>query len=121
MSPSKLSTTPSKELDLESRAKRDGVEIRSLESDADIGAIVVENEGEVMHAWFTLIGSSLVYFATFGIVNSFGFFQNYYKDHFLIAVPASTVSFVGTLQMTLMNMLAAPAGSIFDCYGLKVR
>jgi hypothetical protein len=71
-------------------------------------------------AWLTVVGSSLVYFASFGIINSFGFFQAYYETNLLVGVPASTISFVGTVQLTLMNLLAAPAGSLFDCYGLKV-
>ena len=62
-----------------------------------------------------------MYFATFGIINSFGFFQNYYQRGGLESVPAATVSFVGTMQITLMNVLAAPVGALFDCYGLKVR
>jgi hypothetical protein len=62
-----------------------------------------------------------VYFATFGIINSFGFFQDYYQRGVLQGVPAATVSLVGTLQITLMNVLAAPVGALFDCYGLRVR
>jgi len=73
-----------------------------------------------LQAWLTVIGSSLVYFASFGIINSFGFFQAYYEEKLLIGVPASTISFVGTIQLTLVNLLAAPAGSLFDCYGFKV-
>jgi hypothetical protein len=73
-----------------------------------------------LHAWLTVIGSSLIYFASFGVINSFGFFQAYYEKNLLIGVPASTISFVGTIQLTLMNLLAAPAGSLFDCYGFKV-
>jgi MCP family monocarboxylic acid transporter-like MFS transporter 10 len=73
-----------------------------------------------LRAWLTVIGSSLAYFASFGIINSFGFFQDYYEKTLLLGVPASTISFVGTIQLTLMNLLAAPAGSLFDCYGLKV-
>lgn len=109
-----LSTKAEKE-----KERKDGTDGSSVESGSITGA--VEEEGdEGMRAWLTLLGSSLVYFATFGIINSFGFFQNYYKDHFLDSVPASTISFVGTIQITLMNLLAAPAGSLFDCYGLKV-
>lgn len=95
------------------------------ETSTETGAPVEDEEEEEeaeggLHAWLTVIGSSLVYFATFGIVNSFGFFQDYYRAHFIVSVPPSTISFVGTIQITLMNLLAAPAGSLFDCYGLKV-
>lgn len=73
-----------------------------------------------LRAWLTVAGSALVYFATFGIINSFGFFQEYYERTLLRGTPASTISFVGTLQITLMNVLAAPVGALFDCYGLRV-
>jgi hypothetical protein len=80
---------------------------------------IIDHENN-LHAWLTVAGSSLVYFASYGLINSFGFFQTYYETNLLVGVPASTVSFVGTLQLTLMNLLAAPAGSLFDCFGLKV-
>ena len=73
-----------------------------------------------LHAWLTVGGSTLVYFATFGIINSFGFFQAYYERTLLEGTPASTIAFVGTLQVTLMNVLAAPVGALFDCFGLRV-
>ncbi|CAI6337242.1 unnamed protein product [Periconia digitata] len=76
-----------------------------------------EKEGG-LRAWSTVAGSALVYFASFGIISSFGFFQDYYREH-LPTVPASTISFVGTVQITLMNILAAPAGTLFDWYGVK--
>lgn len=78
-----------------------------------------ELEGGVQ-AWLTILGSSLVYFSTFGIINSFGFFQDLYQNTYLPETPSSTIAFVGTIQVTLMNVLAAPAGSLFDRYGLKV-
>ena len=71
--------------------------------------------------WLTVMGSSLVYFSTFGVINSFGFFQELYQDVYLPNTPPSTIAFIGTLQITLMNILAAPAGSLFDRYGFKVR
>lgn len=80
---------------------------------------VKEREGG-LQAWLTVLGSCLVYFATFGIINSFGFFQTLYTKEYLPETPSSTIAFIGTIQMLLMNLLAAPAGSLFDCFGLKV-
>ncbi|KAF2865909.1 major facilitator superfamily domain-containing protein [Massariosphaeria phaeospora] len=71
-----------------------------------------------MQAWLTVLGSCLVYFSVFGVIQSFGFFQEYYQNSYLASTPASVIAFIGTLQITVMNLLAAPAGSIFDCYGL---
>lgn len=73
-----------------------------------------------LKSWLTVLGSSLVYFSAFGIINSFGFFQELYNGNYLQSTPPSTISFIGTIQILLMNLLAAPAGSLFDCFGLKV-
>jgi MCP family monocarboxylic acid transporter-like MFS transporter 10 len=53
--------------------------------------------------------------------NSFGFFQDYYTQKFLPDTPAMTIAFCGTLQMFLMNSLAAISGALCDRYGVKVR
>ncbi|CAN9264231.1 unnamed protein product [Alternaria alternata] len=70
-------------------------------------------------AWLTVAGSILVYYASFGVMNSFGFFQNYYSSDFLKQTPPSTIAFIGTLQMALMNLLAALSGALCDRYGVK--
>jgi hypothetical protein len=93
----------------------------SDESSSGIISIKEEKEKEGgVKGWLTVLGSCLVYFSTFGIINSFGVFQELYKNTYLTDTPASTISFIGTIQILLMNLLAAPAGSLFDYYGLKV-
>jgi MCP family monocarboxylic acid transporter-like MFS transporter 10 len=72
-------------------------------------------------AWLTVVGSLLVYYSSFGIMNSFGFFQDYYSRDFLKDTPASTIAFCGTLQMFLMNSLAAVSGALCDRCGVTVR
>ncbi|KAI4670315.1 uncharacterized protein J4E79_000596 [Alternaria viburni] len=69
-------------------------------------------------AWLTVFGSILVYYASFGVMNSFGFFQNYYSSDFLKETPPSTIAFIGTVQMALMNLLAALSGALCDRYGV---
>ena len=88
--------------------------------DSTVELEIKEPEGG-LRAWLTVLGSSLVYFSTFGIINSFGFFQELYQNTYLVDTPASTISFIGTIQILLMNLLAAPAGTLFDHYGLKVN
>ncbi|ETS74031.1 hypothetical protein PFICI_13897 [Pestalotiopsis fici W106-1] len=70
-------------------------------------------------AWLAVAGSFLVYFASFGVVNSFGYFQNFYQQEYLQDSSPSTISFIGTLQITLMYLSGAPAGALFDLYGSK--
>jgi MCP family monocarboxylic acid transporter-like MFS transporter 10 len=72
-------------------------------------------------AWLTLVGSFLVYYSSFGLLNSFGFFQEYYQKDFLNKASPSTIAFIGTLQLALMNFLSTVAGGICDAHGVKVR
>lgn len=73
-----------------------------------------------IHAWLTVAGSALVYFASFGFINSFGFFQDYYHLSFLKHYAPSTVAFIGTIQITLLYLIGLVAGALFDALGLKV-
>jgi MCP family monocarboxylic acid transporter-like MFS transporter 10 len=79
-----------------------------------------KGEGD-RQGWLTVIGSLLVYYSSYGLVDSFGFFQDFYHDEFLVATPASTIAFIGTLQIALVNCLATVSGALCDSYGVKVR
>lgn len=78
-----------------------------------------EKEGG-LQAWLSITGSFLVYFASFGVANSFGYFQTFYQLDYLSGYSPSVVSFIGTLQIALMYLTAPIAGSLFDLYGVKV-
>lgn len=71
-------------------------------------------------AWLTVLGSFLVYYASYGLVNSFGYFHSYHKTTFLSSTTSSTIAFIGTLQVFLMNTLASISGALCDSYGVKV-
>lgn len=89
-------------------------------ADSEICVIKAEREGGVA-AWLTVVGSILVYYCSMGVLNSFGFFNNYYSNGFLSNTPTSTIAFIGTLQIALMNSLAAVSGALCDLYGVRVR
>lgn len=81
-----------------------------------------EDKGEGgLHAWLSVAGSFLVYFASFGVVNSFGYFQTFYQLNYLSNYPAPEIAFIGTLQIGLMYLSGGVAGVLFDTYGLKVN
>jgi MCP family monocarboxylic acid transporter-like MFS transporter 10 len=86
----------------------------------DTESCIIKDQEGGRAAWFTILGSVLVYYASFGILNSFGFFQDFYTNNFLKNSPASTIAFIGTLQMALMNSLAAVSGALCDRYGVTV-
>lgn len=90
-------------------------------STAETEACVIKEEREGgVAAWSTVVGSILVYYASMGVLNSFGFFNNYYSNDFLKTTPTSTIAFIGTLQIALMNSLAAISGALCDYYGVRV-
>ncbi|KAF2681244.1 MFS general substrate transporter [Lentithecium fluviatile CBS 122367] len=70
-------------------------------------------------AWLTVIGSFFVWYSSYGVINSFGFFQDYYQNDFLKSTAPSTISFIGTLQIALMNSLSTVSGAICDTHGIR--
>jgi len=87
--------------------------------DVDVESCQVPEREGGPAGWLTVGGSILVYYATFGVMNSFGFFQGYYKNYFLKDAPIAAIAFIGTLQMALVNTLAAVTGALCDKYGVK--
>ncbi|RPD71696.1 MFS general substrate transporter [Lentinus tigrinus ALCF2SS1-7] len=65
--------------------------------------------------WLTVIGGSLVLFCTFGAVQSFGVYQDYYTRIYLAGTSTpSQVSWIGSVQVFLLFALSLPAGKLFD-------
>lgn len=96
---------------IEKIAQVDVESLDDVKADAKEGGI----EG-----WLTVLGSFLVYYTSFGIINSFGFFHEIYQREFLPTTPSSTIALIGALQIGLMNLLASLSGALYDCYGFKV-
>ncbi|KAL8777577.1 MAG: hypothetical protein Q9194_002472 [Teloschistes cf. exilis] len=72
-----------------------------------------------LHAWLVVLGGFLTYFATFGLLNSFGIFQLYYQENILRNTPASTISWIGSIQLFLLFIGGIVVGPIFDSYGSR--
>ncbi|KAF1958827.1 MFS general substrate transporter [Byssothecium circinans] len=72
-------------------------------------------------AWLTVVGSFLIYYSSYGVLNSFGFFQDYYENDLLKSTSTSpaTISFIGTLQIATMNAVGSISGALCDAYGIK--
>jgi MFS family permease len=88
----------------------------------DDGAVNAEEDGDEggVWAWLAILGSFLVYFASFGVANSFGYFQTFYQLEYLPDSSPSVISFIGTIQITLLYLTGSVAGALFDAYGFKV-
>ncbi|RPD65718.1 MFS general substrate transporter [Lentinus tigrinus ALCF2SS1-7] len=66
-------------------------------------------------AWLTVIGGSMVLFCTFGAIQSFGVYQDYYTRVYLAGTSTpSQVSWIGSVQVFLLFALSLPSGKLFD-------
>lgn len=63
-------------------------------------------------AWLQAFGGHLVVFNVWGYTNSYGIFQAYYTSS--LSLPASTVSWVGSIQLLLIFLIGTFSGRAFD-------
>lgn len=66
------------------------------------------------YAWLSVLGTSLVFFNTWGLVQAFGAYQSYYTTTLLRHLNASTISWIGTLQSFLLVSGGVITGPVFD-------
>ncbi|PPQ88170.1 hypothetical protein CVT25_005135 [Psilocybe cyanescens] len=67
-----------------------------------------------LRAWLTVIGGTMVTFCTFGVVQSFGVYQDYYSRTSLSERSSSEISLIGSMQVFLVFAIGLPAGRLFD-------
>ena len=65
-------------------------------------------------AWLCVFGGFLGTFVTFGYLNSYGVWQEYYRRTTLANKTASEISWIGAFQYFLTYAPAAPIGQMFD-------
>ncbi|CDO72285.1 hypothetical protein BN946_scf184970.g137 [Trametes cinnabarina] len=70
-------------------------------------------------AWLTVFGTVLALFCC-GQLTAFGAFQTWYAANQLHDLPASTISWIGSLQLWLLYFSGGILGRIFDAYGPRV-
>ncbi|KAL3427810.1 riboflavin transporter MCH5 [Phlyctema vagabunda] len=71
-------------------------------------------------AWAVAAGTAGILFTTFGYVNAFGVYQEYYSTHQLQDHTPSDISWIGSLQAFSLFGGALFGGPLFDRYGAKV-
>ncbi|PVF99945.1 MFS general substrate transporter [Serendipita vermifera] len=72
-----------------------------------------EVEGE-WRGWLTVLGAWCNVFATFGMISSFGVFQDFYARVYLTNYTPSQIGWIGSFQVFLMFFCGIPAGILFD-------
>ncbi|KAH7060468.1 MFS monocarboxylate transporter [Macrophomina phaseolina] len=65
-----------------------------------------------LKAWLQVLAGHLTLFCTWGYLNSWGLFQAYYVSEYNL--PASTVSWVVSIQIFMIYVLAGISGRLFD-------
>ncbi|TGO82216.1 hypothetical protein BPOR_0887g00020 [Botrytis porri] len=70
-------------------------------------------------AWSVAAGAAGVLFCTFGYINSFGVYQEYYQTHQLSHRTPSDISWIGSLQVFFLFSGSAVGGPLFDRFGGK--
>ena len=67
-----------------------------------------------LRAWLKVLGCFFVFFTTWGIASSFGAYQSFYEINYLSTYSASTISWIGTMQVFLLNMTGIVSGALYD-------
>jgi MFS family permease len=67
-----------------------------------------------LRAWVTVVGAWFALFATFGYINAFGVYQDYYTRIFLDNVTPSAVSWIGSFQFFVPLVMGVWVGRLFD-------
>ncbi|GAA5841939.1 hypothetical protein JCM9279_003163 [Rhodotorula babjevae] len=65
-------------------------------------------------AYLNTVGGVLVLFSTFGLSNSWAVFQAHLASNELKEYPASTISWIGSVQLFALFILGLPSGRLFD-------
>ncbi|KAF9484046.1 MFS general substrate transporter [Pholiota conissans] len=67
-----------------------------------------------MQAWLTVFGAFLFQFATFGYINAFGVYQDFYIREYLTAYSPSSIGWIGGMQLFLNFSSGTLAGPLSD-------
>ena len=67
-----------------------------------------------LHAWLNVLGAFMVFFNTWGILNTFGVFQTYYESGVLFQESSSNISWVGAMQAFLVMIGGLVSGPLYD-------
>ncbi|KAL4961067.1 major facilitator superfamily domain-containing protein [Aspergillus stella-maris] len=65
-------------------------------------------------AWMNVLGSFMLYFNTWGILNTFGAYQTYYESGELFTASSSNISWVGSIAAFLLLFVGLFVGPVYD-------
>lgn len=65
-------------------------------------------------AWLHVLGGFMLFFNTWGILNTFGIYQTYYESGALFNETSSNISWIGAIQAYMVLFVGFLSGPIFD-------
>ncbi|KAI0672767.1 MFS general substrate transporter [Trametes maxima] len=93
-------------------------EKQAVRSEVDNVDEALEQYGEHpdggLRAWLVILGCAIGACATFGFVNAWGVFQEYYQQNVLVGTSPSTIAWIGSIQYALVFLPGLVVGRIFD-------
>lgn len=73
-----------------------------------------------LKAWSVIVAAVLTTFCTFGYVNTWGIFQDYYERVLLPDQSPSAIAWIGSVQYTLIFLPGLVTGRLFDLGHFKI-
>jgi hypothetical protein len=67
-----------------------------------------------LRAWLVVVGAWCISFATWGFVNGYGVFQEYYSTNQLNNDSPSLISLIGAVQLSMVLSCSLLVGKLFD-------
>ncbi|MCJ1378975.1 hypothetical protein MMC17_002074 [Xylographa soralifera] len=102
-----LSPSQEKSLELSAEPKSEAPAIRTANN-----AGPPPNGG--LRAWLQVLGSFMLFFNSWGLLNTFGVFQTYYESGVLFTESSSNIAWIGGLQAYLVLTVSFFSGPIYD-------
>lgn len=84
----------------------------SIEPSKPVGPGPPPNGG--LTAWLHVLGSFMLFFNTWGLLNTFGVFQTYYESGELFTSSSSDISWIGSIQSYTLLLTGVFSGPIYD-------
>jgi MFS family permease len=92
-----------------------------LNNSSDIKEIDVANSSKPppppnggLAAWSQVAAAFLIFFNTWGMINTFAIFQTYYESGELFVASSSNISWIGSIQSSLLQLTGLVTGPIYD-------
>ncbi|RDL31922.1 uncharacterized protein BP5553_09324 [Venustampulla echinocandica] len=106
---------PEPEVEAEADLEKSGAIPRSNVAPGGVNPADFPDGG--LEAWLVVLGGWCSLFCSFGWINCIGVFQEYYQTNLLSQYSPSTVSWIPSLEVSMMFLGGPIFGKVFDTFG----